>query len=80
MLIYHSTRVNARKHSLKMVRCISEVQLNGRLYRLLDVETQGVAYRCLRLYNASGHFIKQFLFEPELSDWLKTALEDGDET
>ena len=31
-------------------------------------------YRCLRLYNANGHFIKQFLFEPELSDWLISCL------
>lgn len=79
-LAHHTTKANARQHKLSTKRIISDHQHNGRLYRLLDVVTQdGLEYRCLRLYNLRSdgrlHFIKQFLFEPELSGWLKEALE-----
>lgn len=78
-LAHHTTRANARRHRLRTKRIISDKQLGGRLYRLLDVTTQdGLEYRCLRLYNLKDngglHFIKQFLFEPELTAWLGKAL------
>jgi hypothetical protein len=74
-LAYHSTRANDRRHKLTTERIISECHHNGRLYKLLDVRTQDdLPYRCLRLYNENNHFIKQFLFEPELTDWLREAL------
>jgi hypothetical protein len=34
-------------------------------------------YLCLRLYNAKGKFIKQFLFEHSVSDWLRLSLAGG---
>jgi hypothetical protein len=74
-LAHHSTKANARRHKLTTVRIISMCHHNGRLYKLLDVRTQeGLLYRCLRLYNENGHFIKQFLFEPEITNWLVRAL------
>lgn len=54
---------------------VSEREHGGRTYKLLKVETQeGLEYLCLRLYNAQKRFIKQFLFEPELSQWLIQSL------
>ena len=52
-----------------------EVKHNGRIYRLVTVRTGGGLYRSLRLYNAQGHFIKQFLFEPEIMGDLIALLE-----
>lgn len=47
----------------------------ARTYKLLSVQTQeGLNYLCLRLYNNTGRFIKQFLFEAELVAWLRSAL------
>jgi hypothetical protein len=75
MLIYHSTRANDRKHKLSTIRVISEQRCRDRIYRLLEVTTEdGTPYYCLRLLNGRGHFIKQFLFEPEMAAWLREAL------
>jgi hypothetical protein len=75
MLVHHSTRANDRKHKLSTIRLISEQRCRDRTYRLLEVITQDeIWYYCLRLLNRDGHFIKQFLFEPEMAAWLREAL------
>jgi len=43
-------------------------------YKLDVVESHGKIYLSLRLYNASGRFIKQFLFEPEVREKLAEIL------
>ena len=57
------------KFRLEVIETIGEVSHNGRTYRLLKVRTNDqLDYLSLRLYNASGKFIKQLLIEPELSE------------
>lgn len=74
-MTYHTTRHRKRKHILRVKKVVSETNHNNRIYRLLVVETQdGLEYICLRLHNANNHFIKQFLFEQELLDWLIETL------
>jgi len=48
----------------KLIDTCGEVSYNGRKYRLVMVEASGLLYYSLRLYNAKGKFIKQFMFEP----------------
>lgn len=58
----------------RLLRLCGEFQHNGRTYKLAEVkvivETEPIAhnYYSLRLYNAAGRFIKQFMFEPEALD------------
>jgi hypothetical protein len=65
---YHTTKHKRKRNSLIVRKELKAVQHNGRVYKLLDVETKdGLSYLCLRLYNANNHFIKQFLFEREVA-------------
>ncbi|MBA7618488.1 hypothetical protein ES703_25815 [subsurface metagenome] len=53
-----------------------DVNHNGRRYRLVKVRTGGgLVYFAFRLYNADGHFIKAFMFEPEIRGDLIALLE-----
>jgi len=62
------------KWSLIFKRTIGDITHNGRTYRLCEVETaEGIPYLSLRLYNEKRRFIKQFLFEPEIT-WKLAAL------
>lgn len=55
------------KHRLTVLRTCGEIGENGRKYRLVRVQTHdGLKYYSLRLYNSTGKFIKQFLFEPKV--------------
>lgn len=67
-----STGFRFGKFSLTILNKLGEVTHNGRTYRLVLVQThEGLKYYALRLYNSHNHFIKQFLFEPELlSDFI----------
>lgn len=66
------------KYSLTVLHTFGEVYYNGRTYRLLMVQTQeGLKYYSVRLYNAHKHFIKQFLFEPELLSDLIVLLQEA---
>lgn len=54
------------QHRLEAICPGLSLTWNGRTYRVLHVRTQeGLPYVSLRLYNATGKFIKQFLMEPE---------------
>ena len=56
-------------HRLTVLKEYGEILHNGRKYKLLKVQTQDQQdYLSLRLYNATGKFIKQLLFEPELAE------------
>jgi hypothetical protein len=79
MMTYH-TKKHIKSTPIKVNRTISEHIHNGRKYKLLDVTADNLPYICLRLYNAKGHFIKQFLFEPQVAVWLAGALEAEIET
>lgn len=58
-------------HRLKVLRAIGGATVNGRTYKMVEVETNdGLVYGSLRLYNSSGKFIKQMLFEPSISKEL----------
>jgi len=56
------------KYRLTVIAKLGTVQHNGRTYSLVKVQTHdGQIYLSLRLYNAQGRFIKQFLIETELA-------------
>lgn len=57
------------KYRLKVIETKGEVvSPDGRKYRLVMVETnEQQFYYALRLYNAKGKFIKQFLYEPAIA-------------
>ena len=56
------------KFRLTVLKVIGEVKHNGRTYRLVEVETNDkLRYYSIRLYNQTGRFIKQMLYEPEIS-------------
>jgi hypothetical protein len=74
-LAHHTTPHQKRGKPLKVLETISQHVHNGRTYKLLKVETHdGLPYLCLRLYNSSNRFIKQFLFEEAVAFWLQEAL------
>lgn len=77
MMTYHTSHKEVKGKSLEVVRLISEHACNGRTYKLLDVKYGDLPYRCLRLYNAKGKFIKQFLFEPSVTSWLSSTLKEA---
>lgn len=55
------------QHRLSVIDTHGQVELRGRTYKLVTVQTaDGLVYRSLRLYNGR-HFIKQLLFEPEVA-------------
>ncbi|MCK9591431.1 MAG: hypothetical protein M0Q91_05410 [Methanoregula sp.] len=74
MLMYHTSHKQEKGTPLTVVKIISEHVCNGRTYKLLDVKYGELPYLCLRLYNAKGRFIKQFLFEHTVTKWLKDTL------
>jgi len=47
----------------KLIRSCGQLVHNGRAYKLVLVEADGLPYYSLRLYNGQGKFIKQFMFE-----------------
>ncbi len=52
---------------VEVLHTLGEVKHNGRTYRLVKVRvSSGEEYLSLRLYNARGKFIKQFMMEPEI--------------
>lgn len=56
---------------LTVLNTIGQVSINGRVYRLVEVQTaDGLIYRSLRLYNKDGKFIKQMLYEPRIGQEL----------
>jgi len=58
-------------HPLTVLKTFGELRHNVRTYRLLQVKTHdNLVYTSLRLYNGNGKFIKQFLFEPEITGGL----------
>lgn len=55
------------KHRLQVLKEMGEIIHNSRKYKLVEIQTHdGLVYWSLRLYNSSGKFIKQLLFEPEI--------------
>ena len=55
------------KYRLQVLKEIGEITHNSRKYKLLELQTHDdLIYWSLRLYNSSGKFIKQLLFEPEI--------------
>jgi len=55
-------------HRLKVLSEVGRIVYLSRTYRVVLVETEtGQKYVAIRLYNASGKFIKQFLVEPEIA-------------
>lgn len=56
------------KYKLTVIKEFGQVQYNGRTYKLVGVRTNnGSDYLSLRLYNGTGKFIKQLLFEVGLA-------------
>ena len=56
------------KYRLTVIKEFGQVSHNGRIYRLVGVQTHdGQDYLSLRLYNGTGKFIKQLLIEPCLA-------------
>jgi hypothetical protein len=68
------------KYGLEVIASLGSCEYGGRTYRLVRVRTSdGKIYLSLRLYNGSGRFIKQFLFEPEVREKLaEILLQAGD--
>ncbi len=63
------------EHRLTVLKELGCVVYKERKYKLLQVQTHdGLIYNTLRLYNASGKFIKQLLFEPEIQRSLSMLL------
>lgn len=64
------------KFRTQLLRHCGSVSVDGRGYRLVLLRTdEGLQYYALRLYNRSGHFIKQMLFEPHVIGGLRAILE-----
>jgi hypothetical protein len=57
------------RRKLELVRRLGEVKHNGRVYRLDRERVAGtkIEYNSIKLYNATGRFIKRFCIEPEIS-------------
>jgi hypothetical protein len=65
------------QHRLTVLKKISQVDFRGRSYRLVRVKTQDeLEYISIRLYNAQGKFIKQFLVEPEIAGLIFKGIEN----
>lgn len=66
------------KYRLNVLERLGSIKHNGRTYSLVKVETNDKqVYLSLRLYNATGKFIKQLLFEPELALPISKLLKKG---
>jgi len=76
------------KNKVEVLEQLGEVKHNGRTYRVVSVRVAaGQEYISLRLYNAQGKFIKQFMLEPEVgpklgrllgNDLLETAMKEAE--
>ncbi|RKY40779.1 MAG: hypothetical protein DRP81_09030 [Candidatus Omnitrophota bacterium] len=65
-------------HRLKVLSEVGRIVYLSRTYRVVLVETEaGQKYVAIRLYNASGKFIKQFLVEPEIAPKVGLLLAGG---
>lgn len=65
------------KYKLTLLSILGQIEHKGRLYRLVRVKiSSGEEYLSLRLYNQTGKFIKQFLFETEIHKPLAKLLTD----
>lgn len=63
------------KNKVEVLKILGEVKHNNRTYRLVRVRiTSGEEYLSLRLYNAKGKFIKQFMMEPEVTAEVASLL------
>ncbi len=63
------------KYKTKLIRVCGEKVINGRTYRFVLLETSdGLLYYAWRLYNSTGRFIKQFLFEPQMLSGMTTLM------
>ncbi len=63
------------RHRLEVLQTYGELTFRGRTYRLVKVRTEdGLEYKSIRFYNAQGRFIKQLLFEPEVTRGLVRLL------
>ena len=56
---------------------IGEVKHNGRTYRVLDESVDAGPYRSIRLYNATGKFIKRLMIDPEAASEVGRLLQAG---
>jgi len=64
------------KHRLTVLNQIAHWVFRDRTYKLLRVQTQdNLEYISLRLYNATGKFIKQILVEPEIASQIFKGME-----
>ena len=55
-------------HRLNVVEVLGQVEHDGRAYVVAKVQTHdGLPYISIRLYNATGKFIKQLLMEPAIA-------------
>ena len=67
------------KYRLQVICNCGQVNIDGRQYRLVYVQTNdGSYYYSLRLYNARGRFIKQLLFEPSIRNALIELLSNAE--
>lgn len=67
------------KHSLNVVQEHGSIYYKGkdfeRTYKLLEIKTSGgETYFALRLYNGSGKFIKQLLFEEQIAESIASLI------
>lgn len=73
------------KNKVEVLQTLGEVQHRGRTYRVVRVRVStGEEYISLRLYNATGKFIKQFMLPPEMSqpigillNWANIGIKDA---
>lgn len=69
------------KYKTRTVKEFGAIEYKGRTYKLVLVRTQdGLSYYALRLFNAGGHFIKQFMFEPEIRLGISKLLNESEVT
>lgn len=62
-------------HKLTVTEEIGKIEHAGRTYKILRVVTHdGLEYLSMRLYNATGKFIKQLLIEPCLAPAFSDVL------
>lgn len=47
---------------------------DGREFRVLDVDVDGLPYRTVRLYGTRGNFVKQLMIGPEYVEAVARAL------
>ena len=71
VMTYITSGHKSASKSLIVLDELKVIHHNGRIYKLLSVETfDRLPYICIRLYNGKGHFIKQMLFEKAVAEEL----------